>query len=857
MFDERSGDMSGRPQRVKRARGEKKTLGASSSSSESSSTSGDFLKRGGIHAHGEEERDDLTHSGDSSDPPEPPRGRLTFINAPLLSDDEQDEDYIGGQSGSSSNSSSDDDDDDDDDENSGRESDSTGSGDAEDNLKIIIKPKRLLRAKPAAVVVDMNGRLPGGPPQPPSSTQQEPPQVSLASSFINPVDNQGPTANETPAPAYDPSVPLFSEMHYNHDPTGQTFDLPNGVSSTIFSAMSQTSGQADTNRLSGGPLLPRPPAANSLTSSVMSTPSPHANKRVSRLHGSRPHRRYSPFPSSRVVSAHRPSPGYRSSPARGGGGGDMHSYATGMSYSPSPRLTPSSPRINAFASVSTRIRKCLYDGRLAMLLENASLRRTTSGISRIDAAAGSGSSALDARTSTRPGVSEPCARVETYLNRRKALIALDSGMVVVGDVHNKTLDGLVLSVLDVIHYSSSKPRSRLDTGPGAPGSPARIRRSWREANGLGDFSTLSELKLRATCHMDEIGAGEDANVDGETNGAVSGDDALSRFAIGDRVKALVISVDVHSEIVYASMNNTRMRTITGCSHVLGVVRTARAVHDAGGSPPLPAGSGISPRIIGGQPKRPFGMPGLSLGPPLPPSVRRHQPIARPGRVPYGFPGAFDAEPKASLGKKLMRSALFRNPEGISIMVDAFRVEQYGSCLYTEEFDTKVIGYKALRAVQNQTWADKCVESGMMRASAGDYDDAVELYRQALDLSPDHVKAMIAWGAAYAMLGDTKKALEQWERAAKICPSHEGLQTYIRRAREERSSFSAHSLGGFAASGSGGDGRLPKKRKRREKGREKGKYKKEKKSKSRRGERRQSPDCDSDASSSVSSSSNLQ
>jgi len=47
--------------------------------------------------------------------------------------------------------------------------------------------------------------------------------------------------------------------------------------------------------------------------------------------------------------------------------------------------------------------------------------------------------------------------------------------------------------------------------------------------------------------------------------------ALDRFSLGDQVKALVISVDVHSEKVYLSMNQNRLRGNVATKHKLGLI----------------------------------------------------------------------------------------------------------------------------------------------------------------------------------------------------------------------------------------------------------------------------------------------
>ena len=59
------------------------------------------------------------------------------------------------------------------------------------------------------------------------------------------------------------------------------------------------------------------------------------------------------------------------------------------------------------------------------------------------------------------------------------------------------------------------------------------------------------------------------------------------------------------------------------------------------------------------------------------------------------------------------------------------------------------------------------------ALAGDrrYADAVEAYKVALDLDPDHLQANVSIGDAWLKLGDTDEALPYYVRAAKIRPEY--------------------------------------------------------------------------------------
>eukprot|EP00466_Bigelowiella_natans_P014639 jgi/Bigna1/126997/aug1.3_g1705 len=176
------------------------------------------------------------------------------------------------------------------------------------------------------------------------------------------------------------------------------------------------------------------------------------------------------------------------------------------------------------------------------MLNNASLRRSKAGT-----------------TLARPGVSEPVAKVEKYLNRRKALIALEERMIVKGVVCTKRDDGIGVRISTVFQNDDDKD------GQG-----------WKDKASLTGLTDdeFTDLNLVAICHNEEImtkgggsyhgGGGAAAataaaeeragSSDGRRSGQQHRDSKqqkqrqlMNNFTVGDDlVKGVIVSVDVHS-----------------------------------------------------------------------------------------------------------------------------------------------------------------------------------------------------------------------------------------------------------------------------------------------------------------------
>ena len=163
---------------------------------------------------------------------------------------------------------------------------------------------------------------------------------------------------------------------------------------------------------------------------------------------------------------------------------------------------------------------------------------------------------------------EALLRIDRYLRRRYVFTVLDSDQVVRGTVYNKTSAGLIITIRQV-------------EGGGAAEAMKGEAPVLSSASGEGreeELRELDELEIRGECHLSEM----QAALQGDGWRAAEPLDSravLDGYGVGDTVRALVISVDVHSEKVYLSMNNARLRHIAAAAD--GQQRGQRSRSDSG------------------------------------------------------------------------------------------------------------------------------------------------------------------------------------------------------------------------------------------------------------------------------------
>lgn len=232
---------------------------------------------------------------------------------------------------------------------------------------------------------------------------------------------------------------------------------------------------------------------------------------------------------------------------------------------------------------------------------------------------------------------------------------------------------------------------------------------------------------------------------------------LDSIALGSCIKALVISVDTHSETIFFSLNNDRLQPHQS-HHVLGV----------------------SVDIQAGRPH-----PSVSMVPASPMHHWRSSSwFNHPSRRSLVIASSPSSSPSLQKGRsfceRLREHPLFKNPEGQNIMARAFGISDRASLLPQPPVDSNDT-YLCLRAVQNKDWAIKSVSRGAELARNSKLDDAIRCYTHALEVEPQCVDAYVARGAAYVRLERLQDACKDLRHAVDLDPAHANAIKYLQIA----------------------------------------------------------------------------
>lgn len=84
----------------------------------------------------------------------------------------------------------------------------------------------------------------------------------------------------------------------------------------------------------------------------------------------------------------------------------------------------------------------------------------------------------------------------------------------------------------------------------------------------------------------------------------------------------------------------------------------------------------------------------------------------------------------------------------------------------------------LRQVQASKWAFRSVADGIDHFKAGRHTEAFQCLNKALTIDPKNVEGLVARGALYANSGNFQKAIEDFETALKLNPSHANARKYM-------------------------------------------------------------------------------
>ena len=463
----------------------------------------------------------------------------------------------------------------------------------------------------------------------------------------------------------------------------------------------------------------------------------------------------------------------------------------------SPRISwpPSSPRMDSIHSVSLRVEQWQRLGRVQAMMKTAHAHTVVSVVGTASVERPGSLARRPSTTASRLPIDsrEPLLTIDRYLRRRYLLRVLDSDMIVRGVVYNKTNVGLIITITQIETDAHTVERTAAIPLP-------TLSSQWPDNKSEDDMRDLEELEIRGECHLSEIQGAATAGGVGDGKGSEDGGGGmLSGFDVGDCVRCLVISVDVHSEKVYLSMHNARLKGAAAAgTDRLGPYRDTN--HSPSIKPLLPPT--IHRESEGTQHPTVSGLLSSLSTPALPASAAAPSPspysfMSTPSHsslpVPYGFPSFkrqgsnSQVAASASLGSPLssypvppsrsrrrrarptnylhwLRSQpLFLNPAGLSILLTAYAINQHGSLSSlpapppTLAANTPTLSAH-LRQLQNTQWAKETVARGISLSRNGSYANAMRLYQHALEIEPMYVEAVVARGACWVLQGSA----EAWQ-----------------------------------------------------------------------------------------------
>jgi len=128
---------------------------------------------------------------------------------------------------------------------------------------------------------------------------------------------------------------------------------------------------------------------------------------------------------------------------------------------------------------------------------------------------------------------------------------------------------------------------------------------------------------------------------------------------------------------------------------------------------------------------------------------------------------------------LRADSRFYNPSATSLMLSSWELVENGTL-----FRDRPISFPAekcwnyLRRIQNQEWAKETVSQGISKAKEGNYREALKYYRQALEVDPECSDAFVARGAAFANVNMLEDAIEEFEKALKLNPADSNASKYL-------------------------------------------------------------------------------
>jgi len=129
-------------------------------------------------------------------------------------------------------------------------------------------------------------------------------------------------------------------------------------------------------------------------------------------------------------------------------------------------------------------------------------------------------------------------------------------------------------------------------------------------------------------------------------------------------------------------------------------------------------------------------------------------------------------------KDLRSDNIFHNPYGLDFMRSAFLINEITSFVSDNEHYHISDFYDQIRLQQNRNWAQKEIEEGVKLAKQGHHKEAMGKYQDALDADPQNTDALVARGASFFNVNMIAEAIDSFKQALDIQPRHQNAKKYL-------------------------------------------------------------------------------
>jgi tetratricopeptide (TPR) repeat protein len=131
---------------------------------------------------------------------------------------------------------------------------------------------------------------------------------------------------------------------------------------------------------------------------------------------------------------------------------------------------------------------------------------------------------------------------------------------------------------------------------------------------------------------------------------------------------------------------------------------------------------------------------------------------------------------------LQSDPVFHNPGSYQLMAECYGLEPY----FSFQFGSPPLSwnYKTIQQERNRHLSTQLTIDGIDLCRKSRYGEALSLLKQAIELLPTNVDALVAIGACYANMGSYRESISQLELALSLKPNDSNALLYLNRTQAQ-------------------------------------------------------------------------